>query len=57
MDMEFVALPQPHSPSFFLSPKRSTEPLPVWFEENEGSYESCVDIFGEELTRYPWAGP
>lgn len=37
MGMEFVALPQPHSPSF-LSPKRSSEPLPVWLKENEGGF-------------------
>lgn len=46
MGMELVALPQPHSSSSFLSPKKSPEPLPVWLEDYKGSYGSCVDIFG-----------
>lgn len=58
MGVAFVAQLN-HSPTaspLFLS-KRSPEPLPVWREEDEGSYGSCVHIIGEELTSYPWAGP
>lgn len=57
MSVEFVALLQPHSPSSFLSPERSPEPLPVLLEEDGWPYGSCVDIFGKELTTFFWAGP